>query len=548
MGAQDAALTGSPTDAANFANQIADAAEAAALGGSDATDIVQEVEIVAGLPPFGAPPQSPPPPVSPPPQSPPPQSLSPHGPPTPPPPLSPRLGDVVSSNPEPAPPPAQSLFVPAAPPPPGLPPDLSQAYGKLLTDLKSGADSSTIFNDAQQLAEVAGKHGNVGIEQVAINIGNSTKDGTYDQNGSLQALTADGNGVNYIPQQITSFTDPLVNAYNQLQIDVASGADPQKIKADAQLVSQLAPPEGDGGLASAASNIINSLSDGSYDQTKSLAALMSNGPYVGLPASDVDGPYRKLLTDIQSGADKNTIQNDAQQLAVAAGKAGDPGLEQAALNIGNSLNDGSYDQKASLQALTDYAPGTAKASGSVGPTGNPLNDAYTQLERDVANGADPQTIKADAQHVSELAKNQGVGGLASAADNIGNSISDGSYDQTKSLTALMENTPKASPPSPPPPPSSAPPTSSSSEATAYQKLVSDIASGADKGTIQSDVQQLAGAAIRNGDFGLAQVALDIGTSVKNGSYDPNTAAQALGPVAPGTSAAQLPPITANVSA
>jgi hypothetical protein len=89
------------------------------------------------------------------------------------------LGDVVPSNFEPAAPLGHSLFSPAAPPPPRLPDDISQAYGKLLTDLKSGADSSTIFNDAQQLAVVAGKHGDVGVEQVAINIGNSIKDGKF---------------------------------------------------------------------------------------------------------------------------------------------------------------------------------------------------------------------------------------------------------------------------------------------------------------------------------------------------------------------------------
>jgi hypothetical protein len=53
MGAQEAGLTGSPTAASNFANQLAGAAEGAAIGGSNATGIVQEVEIVAGLPPFG---------------------------------------------------------------------------------------------------------------------------------------------------------------------------------------------------------------------------------------------------------------------------------------------------------------------------------------------------------------------------------------------------------------------------------------------------------------------------------------------------------------
>jgi hypothetical protein len=85
------------------------------------------------------------------------------------------------------------------------------------------------------------------------------------------------------------------------------------------------------------------------------------------------------------------------------------------------------------------------------------------------------------------------------------------------------------------------------EATAYQQLVRDLQSGADQTRIQDDIQGLASASIQNGDFGLAQVAIDIGNAEKGDSLDPNAALKTLSGATPGTEAAHLPPLPALTS-
>jgi hypothetical protein len=183
-----------------------------------------------------------------------------------------------------------------------------------------------------------------------------------------------------------------------------------------------------------------------------------------------------------------------------------------------------------------------------------LNQAYLQLELDISNGADKQPIKADAQQVEQLAGSDHPG-LAAAAHNISASIDDGSYDQTGSLNALMNNPSNAAalPPSSSPPPKTPNPTppfpqipqpqSVADETADYQKLLADIQSGADPGTLLNDAVALARAAIRDGDLGLAQAALNVGEALKAGSYDRGTAMQALTGAAPGTPGAQMPPVT-----
>jgi hypothetical protein len=170
-----------------------------------------------------------------------------------------------------------------------------------------------------------------------------------------------------------------------------------------------------------------------------------------------------------------------------------------------------------------------------GPFAQPddLGNAYLKLENDVETGADAQTLKADAEQVKTLADKAGNTGLSTAASNIINSLGDGSYNQLASEVALMDHGVTnqdlglLSP----------------SESDAYQKLLADIKSGADDTTIRDDALALAPAAIQNGDLGLAQVALDIGSAVEGGTFDAAAAARALTGDAPGTAAAQQPPMS-----
>jgi hypothetical protein len=410
---------------------------------------------------------------------------------------------------------------------------LSTLYNKLLADLEGGADSGTVQADAQRLGITAAKVGDRFTAWAALMAGSGMLDAS--------ALSNIFNSVN----DYTFTLNDADTAYVNLEFDIADGADPQTIKADADKVAQLAGDSGQSGLASAASNISNSVTDGSYNQEGSLTALMNNPPASSPPASPPPADaaaYQKLLNDIQSGADNVTIITDAAQLALAAAASGDGNLEYAARNIGNSIGNGSYSKDGSVAALTNAAPGTpgAKAEPQGPFASTPVTgSAYLKLEHDVEGGADSQTVKADAKQVKTLAQSDGNTSLFAAADAISSEIDGGTYSQVGAEEALMNDgaTNVELGFSPTGGPSSAP-----DEASAYQKLLTDIRSGADKTAILNDVLVLSSDAIKKGDFGLSQVAIDIGFSIKDDTFDADTALQSLTGAAPGTAAAQLPPL------
>jgi len=301
---------------------------------------------------------------------------------------------------------------------------------------------------------------------------------------------------------------------------------------------------------------LNALRTNLFEQTPSAPSVLTAD---GMPAPiETEGPainaYNQLNSDLQSGADKSTIQKDAQQLAAIAGGINDPTLQKVALLVGSGFYGNNNNALAFLDDVDphDTLPlGHKFITDPMNPQDHtPLNDAYLQLETDISNNADKQTIKADAQQVEQLAGSDHPG-LAAAAHNISASIDDGSYDQTGSLNALMNNPSNAAaapPPSSPPPPSNPPSGSPSDESAAYQKLIDDLTKGATGATIEHDALQLAALAIQNGDDHLAQVALDIGDVTKGTRLDipAMDGIKGLGPAAlndlksaaPGTPAAQ----------
>jgi hypothetical protein len=299
-------------------------------------------------------------------------------------------------------------------------------------------------------------------------------------------------------------------------------------------------------------NIVDYTADGPAMPSSRLTVYTADGA----PAPfETEGPvinaYEKLYSDLRSGADKSTIQKDAQQLAAIAGAINDSKLQKVALLVGSG-----YYGDSALAFLDAADPHDNLPDGHkivTDPLGDhtPLNEAYLKLEVDISNNADKATIKADAENVKNLAGSDHPG-LADAANNISNSTDDGSYDHdddhTGSLTALMNNPPNGPAASAPPSPQPSPLPPGSDEASDYQKLLSDIKSGADADTINNDALALAASATANGDDGLAEVALDIGGLAKG--IAPQIAAQdginssnelqVLINAAPGTPGAQRP--------
>jgi hypothetical protein len=161
----------------------------------------------------------------------------------------------------------------------------------------------------------------------------------------------------------------------------------------------------------------------------------------GAPPSEKDA-YQKLLHDLQSGADHDTILADSAQLAIAAAAKGDTYLEGLARNVGNSIGDGSYGQQGSIDALKNAVPGTAGAKNiPAGPFAQPddVGNAYLKLESDVEHGADAQTLKADAEQVKALSQKDGNSHLVAAADGILNGIANGTYNKLAAEKELMKD-------------------------------------------------------------------------------------------------------------
>jgi hypothetical protein len=226
-------------------------------------------------------------------------------------------------------------------------------------------------------------------------------------------------------------------------------------------------------------------------------------------------------------------------------------LQQVALLIGSGFYG---DSSSALLQTLGYAAGDNAGITLKDPlygANSQLNKDYLDLEVAISSGADTGTIEAKAKQVRDLSGSDHPG-LADAATNIINSLADtdGSYNQTKSLTALMNNPPNAaaSPPPPASPPPGSPPEhyTPADETNAYQKLLADIKSGADANTIANDAITLAAAATDNGDVGLATAALDIASlatgihtevATEDGINSSNEL-QVLTDNAPGTPAAQ----------
>jgi hypothetical protein len=467
-------------------------------------------------------------------------------------------------------------FVSPPPPPPPPPPDnpLSDAIKTLVNDLTklgSGVSQQQIEQDAKYLADLAKQHGNETLEKVALLMGSSVVNGSYSRNlgaDSVMLLVADGvfgpAGFAGIFDDAPPQFDPLKNdpspldkAYLQLEVDIENGADQSTIQADASKVETLAGEAGNGALSATAYDIVRSYTLNDYDPNKSLTALMNANPWSSSTTSSSGGSspppppptlpsesdaYNQLVTDIKSNADSATIIKDAGQLAIVAQQNGDINLSYLARNVGDAAGEGVGTADLDLADLTNAAPGSQAAKDTPqGPFSQPddLGSAYLKLENDVVNNADPQTLRGDAEQVYVLAKQEGNGALADVADNIFRSLLPqlNDYSQLGSEIALMTHGASGQDLGTVPP----------DENDAYQKLLSDISSNADQGTLTNDAVALARGAIAKGDFGLAQTALDIGDDIKGGTYDANKATTALNGVAPGTQAAKEPPVSDPLS-
>ncbi|NRO99575.1 hypothetical protein GWC77_27330 [Paraburkholderia sp. NMBU_R16] len=185
----------------------------------------------------------------------------------------------------------------------------------------------------------------------------------------------------------------------------------------------------------------------------------------GSSLSDVTQSYNKMMTDLSAnGTPKTTLEADANDFESTLKNANlqNSSLMDATQNMVASLNDGTFSQQGSQGAL-EGAAHQGDLQGAITPqidgnAGMQWQDAgafdgnsafHTQsgdhgslganeniLASEIADGAGQSQIANNANALEKEATNAGDTGLAQAAQNVINSLGDGTYNAKASETAL----------------------------------------------------------------------------------------------------------------
>lgn len=206
------------------------------------------------------------------------------------------------------------------------------------------------------------------------------------------------------------------------------------------------------------------------DIINELGQLLSGSGTPGTPAppsgsggssSPVASAYNQLMQDLSAnGTSGTTLQNDAANLesALQSSGMGNSALMTATNNMVNSLGNGTFSQQGSQGALEgaasqaglqgpgilapqiDGAAGATEQNaglfnGGTNPQGS-LGANVNILNAEMAGNAPTSQIINNATALKNEATQAGNSGLASAAQNIINSLSDGTYSAQGSQSAL----------------------------------------------------------------------------------------------------------------
>ncbi|MCA8023439.1 hypothetical protein [Burkholderia metallica] len=184
-------------------------------------------------------------------------------------------------------------------------------------------------------------------------------------------------------------------------------------------------------------------------------------------SSTTASAYNQLMQDLSaSGTSADSIKNDAANLEAALQNTpgdlsnGTSDLLNATQNIVNSLNDGTFSKQGSQGALEGAAwqdgligqnilrpnivdgGGAEQRAGLFDPNQNPngsLGANVNILNAMMENNASPSDIANNATALMNEAAQSGKSGLAAAAQNIVNSLSDGTYNAQTSHAALTNS-------------------------------------------------------------------------------------------------------------
>gem|GEM_PF-5754923 len=325
-----------------------------------------------------------------------------------------------------------------------------------------GTNGSILQQYAQAVSKEAQQQGNGLDSSVAGDIGGSLSDGTYDQQGSSNAISSalQGQSVDPLQNNLTAIIDQMkggesgqsiANNLNALAKQASAGGNDSLAAMASAMAGQAASGTlNDNGAAALLQQQAGGQSGfgqpvnggaGNQDYTAQLEMLseqlqqlvekMENGggqsdgsTPVGNTGLSLTGDVSKDMQTLQQlvngvGTNGSILQQYAQAVSKEAQQQGN-GLDSAAAgDIGGSLSDGTYDQQGSSNAISSALQGQR-----IDPLQNNLNVIINQIK----GGESGQSIANNLNALSKEASEIGNNGLAATASAMADQAANGTLN------------------------------------------------------------------------------------------------------------------------
>lgn len=289
--------------------------------------------------------------------------------------------------------------------------------------------------------------------------------------------------------------------------------DKSKIESFAFKVEAEADKQGKSTASAAAYNIGNSISWGWQVFNSQAAVGAINKALAGQDINYLPDAISAMRTSLQSGQQTGSVADEMKSLAQQAGLGGGNQELVSSLNkLSDGLRDGTLsDDQAlaqfnALPTVQAIAP-AGKGDGQVADvTGNVTNDVEKLMQMVAGTGTDGGKLIDFANKVSQEAASAGKSNIASTINNMVNSLSDGTYSQQGSLSALAD-------------------TLTNSKTDSVSNNIKDIRlqmqTGQDKSSIANNLNALAREV--GGNTSVGQAASSIAKGLSDGSLTMNQA-------------------------
>lgn len=276
---------------------------------------------------------------------------------------------------------------------------------------------------------------------------------------------------------------------------------------------------GSGAAAGTSAGIGSGASSGSQSPTDDLSAdsgissLKHRG--MGSILSELLTVLQQLTGQMGSGGANAASSPSTQSGGLASSESGTAG--PASSRIGPLLQELVPVFRQAVGSQTALARSDAATSGPE-LSGNLNKDVQTLLQMVSGVGTDGTKLAAFAKEVAQEAKGQDNALVGNVASNIAGSLSDGTYDQQGSVSALgaAEQGKSVDP-----------------LQNNIANIITQLQSGESSGSVSNNLNALSKEASNGGDTSLASLASQLATGVQNGSISDSSAASQLQAAATG---------------